>query len=366
MDRRTALKLIAGSTVISARGLAEATQQRPLGVALMGLGNYSTTELAPALQLTRFAKLLGIITGSPEKIPEWQKTYSIPDQNVYSYERLDEIANNPEIDIVYNVLPPGLHAEFSIRAAQAGKHVICEKPMAASVAECDAMIEAAKKAGVTLHIGYRLHWDPFHKRMMEVSAGKELGSLKTLDAAFSYRMTTTPPGHWQLSKKLGIAGQLYNLGTYPIQAALYVARENPIRVTATSHNSRPEMFKEVAEGYAWEFEFPSGLKSTGFASGREDRNELSAVAERGSYALDHKAYSYRGIGGHVNGARMDFPTINQQAHQIDGICQSIMNRTASLVPGEMGRRDTILLEAIMRAAETGKSVEIGDLGYPAA
>jgi len=368
INRRTALGLISGiggTAFAAGRGNAAEIPKKKLGVALVGLGSYSKGELAPALLKTKNATLTGIVTGSPEKIPKWQKEYAVPDANVYSYETFDKIAENKEIDIIYLVLPPGLHAEYCIRAAKAGKHVICEKPMAATAVECDAMIAAARDAGVSLHIGYRLHWDPHHQRMMEVAKMKELGELKSIETALAYHNSNPNPKNWKLSKKLGVAGELYNLGTYPLQAAIYISGENPIRLTAQSHNSRPEIFAEIAEGYDWEMEFPSGLIAKCMASAGKSGNFLNVTANAGKFELDQAAFGYRGIGGHVNGTRMDFPPVNQQALQIDGICEAIAKGEKGMVPGEMGRRDVAILEAIVKSAATHEPVELGDLGYGA-
>ena len=332
---------------------------------MVGLGSYSKGQLGPALLETKHCKLTVIVTGSPEKIPEWREKYGIAEKNVYNYENFDEIAGNKDIDIIYIVLPPGMHAEYSIRAAEAGKHVICEKPMAATVEECDAMIAAAEKAGVSLHLGYRLWWDPYHIRLMQVAETEEMGKLKSIDTGFGFNQRSPDPDNWTMTKKLGVAGQLYNLGTYPVQAALYIARENPVKVTATSHNSRPEIFTEIEEGYEWELEFPSGIKATGFASAKKQGNLAIGHAEEGDFGIDKQCYAYTGLQGFVGDEKMDFQHPNQQALQMDGICSAISKGEKSIVPREMGRRDIAILEAIIKSAESGETVELGDLGYPA-
>src|SRR5882762_11497745 len=141
-------------------------ENRKLGVALLGLGRYSTGQLGPALRETKLCYLAGVVTGHPEKGEKWAADYNLNKKNIYSYETFDRIADNKDIDIVYVVTPPALHPEFTIRAAKAGKHVISEKPMATSVADCDAMIAACQTAKVKLSIGYRLHFDPYLKELM--------------------------------------------------------------------------------------------------------------------------------------------------------------------------------------------------------
>ena len=134
-----------------ARNVAETGQPgRKLGIALVGLGGYSKGRLAPALQETQYCRLAGIVTGTPSKADEWMKQYNIPKANVYDYKTFDRIADNKDIDVVYVVLPNSMHEEYVVRAAQAGKHVICEKPMAIFPKACQNMIDACKKANKQL------------------------------------------------------------------------------------------------------------------------------------------------------------------------------------------------------------------------
>ena len=143
--------------------------KRKYGVALIGLGYYSTDVLAPALQETENCYLAGIVTGTPEKEKVWGEKYNLKPQNIYNYDNFDSIKDNEDIDYVYVVLPNSMHREFTIRAAEAGKHVLCEKPMALNSKECDEMIAACKKANKKLSIGYRLHYDLATKKIMEKS-----------------------------------------------------------------------------------------------------------------------------------------------------------------------------------------------------
>ena len=132
---------------------------KKLNIALCGLGNYALM-LASGIEISEYCHLAGIVTGSPEKALKWKAQYNIPDKNIYNYQNFDEIINNKDIDLVYVVLPNGLHKEFVIRSAKAGKHVITEKPMAISVADCDEMIKACNENNVQLAVGYRLHYEP--------------------------------------------------------------------------------------------------------------------------------------------------------------------------------------------------------------
>src|SRR5215217_2684998 len=159
---------------------------KKLGIALVGLGSYSTYQLAPALQQTQHCYLAGIVTGTPAKEKMWAAQYNIPASNIYNYQNFDRIADNKDIDIVYVVLPIALHKEFTIRAAQAGKHVICEKPMALNAQECRDMIYACKKANRMLSIGYRLHFEPYNLEMMRLGQQKVFGAVQAIDCANGY------------------------------------------------------------------------------------------------------------------------------------------------------------------------------------
>ena len=176
-------------------------KQRKVGVALVGLGYYSTDVLAPALQETETAYLAGIVTGTPSKEEIWIKKYGIPRKNVYNYENYDEIAENPDIDIIYVVLPNSMHKEYTIRAARAGKHVICEKPMALNADECREMIAACNENGVQLSIGYRMQFEPNTQEVMRLGQEKVFGTVRQISCGAAYREWRAD--HWKVKKAMG-------------------------------------------------------------------------------------------------------------------------------------------------------------------
>ncbi|MGH9971275.1 MAG: Gfo/Idh/MocA family protein [Pyrinomonadaceae bacterium] len=242
------------------RALAEAlaqNQHRKLGVALLGLGRYSANQLGPALRETKLCYLAGIVTGHPEKAEAWATTYNVNKKNIYNYENLDQIAHNPDIDIIYVVTPPALHPEFTIRAASAGKHVISEKPMATSVADCDRMIAACKAAKVKLAIGYRLHYDLYHKEMMRLAKEQDFGRFMRMrgDRGFVFGQRA-----WRIDKKLAGGGPMMDLGIYIVHGACMAANgEAPISVTAEEQpKTKPELFNEVEETIRWTMDFKNG------------------------------------------------------------------------------------------------------------
>ena len=220
-SRREIIKTLAlgGSALIfSPNVLLSATRQKKekLGIALVGLGYYSTDLLSPALQQTKKCFLAGIVTGTPSKAETWKERFKIPDKNIYNYQNFDQVANNPDIDVVYIVLPPSMHMEYVIRAANAGKHVWCEKPMAIKEKECQAMIDACKKNKKSLAIGYRLQHEPNTMEYRRIVNNKLLGNVKQLSDAAGYRDNRTD--HWKQKREMG-GGVLLDMGVYAIQGA---------------------------------------------------------------------------------------------------------------------------------------------------
>ncbi|WP_207423042.1 Gfo/Idh/MocA family protein [Desertivirga brevis] len=332
----------------------EQKAQDKLGIALVGLGQYSEGELAPALQETQHCYLAGIVTGTPDKADKWKKKYNIPDKNIYNYQNFDTIKDNPDIDVVYVVLPNALHAEYTIRAAKAGKHVICEKPMAITVEECDRMIAACKEVGKMLSIGYRLHFEPHNKEMMRLGQEKVFGAIKKLRADNG---TGSTEG-WRLDKELAGGGPLMEVGIYCVQGVRYTTGMEPIAVRAKEMpKTKPELFKEVEEALSWQMEFPGNIIAECKTSYSEDMNLLRADAEKGWFELS-PAYPYSGIKGETSKGKMEFEQVNQQARQMDDFAKAVKENRATPVPGEMGRQDVKILQAIYQAMRTGQRVEI--------
>lgn len=334
------------------------TQGRKLGVALLGLGRYATGELGPALRETKLCSLVGVITGTPAKAEKWATDYNLDQKNIYNYETMDRIADNPAIDIVYVVTPPGLHPEFTIRAARAGKHVISEKPMATSVADCDRMIAACKAARVQLGLGYRLHYDPYHREMLRIAKAKEFGRFKTMKGEFGFIMTQ--PEH-RTSKKLGGGGPLMDVGIYVVHGACMAAGSAPLYVTGHEEPKlNPQLFQEVEETINFTLEFPQGEKCEGMASFNRRANRLRLDGEKGWIDFN-PAFNYRGLKCETSRGPMNYPVIRQQAVQIDDFAECVLSGRKTTVPGELGRRDIKTLMAIYEAARTGKRVKVGVL-----
>lgn len=363
LSRRTVLKTIAlssGALALSPGLLlsAKKPQKSRLGVALVGLGYYSTDLLAPALQQTKHCHLAGIVTGTPSKAETWSKKYNIPDKNIYNYENFDDIANNPDIDVVYVVLPPSMHREYSIRAANAGKHVWCEKPMAITEQECQDMIDVCNKNKKSLAIGYRLQHEPNTQEYRRIVREKLLGEVKYINCAAGYRDNRT--NHWKQKKEMG-GGALYDMGVYPIQGARLGSNMEPIAVvSAETSTTRPEIYKNgLDETAVAKLEFPGGVFADIKTSFGENMNFLDIECEKGDIKMAPFS-AYAGVKGSSPLGEINHPYKIpwQQARQMDDDALAIMEGNPMLVPGEEGLRDIRIVEAIYKSAGSGKEVKL--------
>ena len=217
------------------------------------------------------------------------------------------------------------------------------------------MLAAATKANRQLSIGYRLHFDPFNKEMMRLGTQKVYGDLKKINGAFGFKATA---GQWRLSKQYAGGGPLMDVGIYVVQGMCYTSGMKPVSVTAVEGpKTDPERFKDVEQSLTWKFEFPGGLTGEGKASYDDYINFLAAEADKGKFEL-RPAFNYGGQKGSTPAGAMDFTPVNQQAKQMDAFALSLKNKTKSIVPGEMGKRDVKYLQAIYEAMRTGRKVSL--------
>jgi glucose-fructose oxidoreductase len=360
-SRRTFLKqagsLVAASTV-GFPSIWVPDRDRTIGVALCGLGNYSTGQLAPGLQRTEHCELRGIVTGSPEKISVWQRRHGIPDRNVYSYETLPDIANNDAIDVVYIVTPPGVHARDAIKAAEAGKHVWCEKPMAMDAEECQAIIDAADQNDVQLTVGYRLQHEPNNRTIMRYAEEATYGAVERVETGAGYSGAHPDPDDWRRDAELG-GGALYDMGVYPINAARYATGMEPVAVRGRTWSERDQMYSEVPEFATFTLEFPGGVVAKGETSFGKSTNYLDVTCTDGSYQL-RPFQTYSGVQGQTSdGTRLRPSGRDQQARQMDNDARAIKNGEAPVVPGEEGLADIRIVNAIMKSdRQDGARIEL--------
>ncbi len=358
VSRRRVLQslALASAAAVLPRGFAATPPKRRLGVALVGLGGYSRDLLAPALQLTRHCRLAGIVTGSPQKIPVWQKQYGIPDANVYGYDDLHRIADNPDIDVVYIVTPNHLHKALTLTAATAGKHVWCEKPMAQDAAQGEAMVRACRDNRVQLAIGYRMHHEPNTRRVMAMARERPFGRIVKLRADagwFGWRQGADDA--WRLDPARG-GGAMDDMGVYCVTAARDGTGREPVAVRAWDETVRRDIFRGVDETMRFTLEFPDDTVAECVTSFGRSLNTLHVDCERGWYELS-PFQSYAGnVGRASDGTRFtaqlgDAPRM--QAEQMDQDALAILQGTPLRAPGEEGVRDMRVLDAIFASARTG-------------
>lgn len=339
-------------TLLARPGRAEAAQ-KTLGIALVGLGRYSTNQLAPALKLTEHCRLMGVVTGDAAKGARWAQEHGFPAGNVWHYDTMREIAGHPDIDIVYVVTPPGLHAQHSIAVAEAGKHLICEKPMANTVAECDAILAACRKANVKHAVGYRLFWDPYHTELRRLAQAEDFGPFTKISGDRAFRINEW---RWRLDKKLAGGGPLMDIGVYLIQGACMAKDgKGPVAVSATElPKTRPDLSRDTEETIRWTMEWADGAVAEFSTSYQQNADWFRCEAPRGWVHFKSRAFGYVVNGPETSRGTLNYGApVNQQARQIDGFAKHLLGLEPNPVPGEMGRRDMVIIEGIYASAASG-------------
>jgi len=334
-------------------------QQGPiLRVAIMGLGSYGT-RVAEAMKDSKRAKLVGVISGTPSKIKDWQRKYSIPEKNCYNYENFDRIKDNPDIDAVYIITPNALHHDQCIRVAKAGKHVICEKPMAVNAKEGQEMVDACKKANVKLLIGYRMHFEPKTLEIIRLRNEGAFGKVLFFQGLCGFIIGD--PNQWRLNRQLAGGGAMMDIGIYAVNGSRYMIGEEPIYVTAQETKTNPEKFKEgVDETIQFQLGFPSGAVASclsTYAMNNLDRFFLNG--DKG-FAEMQPSTGYGPIQGRTNKGELNFPHVTHQTVQMDEMSDIILKGKKPIVPvdGEEGVKDMKIIDAIFLAVKTGKKVDL--------
>ena len=305
------------------------------------------------------AKLVGVISGTPSKIKNWQSKYNIPEKNCYNYENFDNIKNNPDIDAVYVITPNGLHKDQAIRVAKAGKHVICEKPMSVNAKDGQEMVDACKAANVKLLIGYRIHFEPKTLEIVRMRMDGEFGKVKFFQGLSGF--TIGDPNQWRLNKALSGGGSLMDIGIYAINGSRYMIGEEPIWVTAQETKIDTAKFKEgVDQTIQFQLGFPSGAVASCLST--YDMNNLDrffVTGEKG-YGLLNPSTGYGPIEGETHKGKLTHPHKTHQTVQMDEMAAIIFEGKKPVIPvdGEEGVRDMKVIDAIYEAIRTGKSTEI--------
>jgi len=329
-----------------------------LRVAIMGLGSYGT-RVAEAMRACTRAKLVGVISGTPSKITDWQSRYGIPAKNCYNYENFDNIKNNPDIDAVYVITPNGLHHDEVIRVAKAGKHVICEKPMAINAKEGQEMVDACKAAGVKLLVGYRMHFEPHTLEVIRMRNAGEFGKIKFFQGQCGF--TIGDPTQWRLNKQLSGGGSLMDIGIYAINGSRYMTGEDPIWVTAQETKTDPIKFKEgVDETIQFQFGFPSGAVASCLSTYAMNNLDRFFLDGEEGFAEMQPSTGYGPIRGRTHKGELNQPITTHQTVQMDEMSRIIFDGKQPIVPidGNEAVKDLKLIDAIYLACKTGRKVEV--------
>lgn len=369
-SRRVFLKQAAGTA--SAVGLSNKASRshtlmtwpsslkaKPLGFAVVGIGKLTKSEVIPAFRNTRQSKLTGLVSGDHKKALRWAADFGVPEKNIYNYQNYDEIVSNKDIDAVYIALPNNMHAEYTIRAARAGKHVLCEKPMANSVADCQEMIDACKQAKRKLMIAYRLQYEPNNLEAIRIARSGEVGTIRFIDAKLAFAIGD--PKQWRLKMDMAGGGPLVDIGIYCIQTANYLSGENPVQVTAHTWTTDTVKFRDVEEHITFSMQYPSGLTVNCFSSYSLGVNRYRALGPKGWIEMD-PAYSYRGLRLTVSMESVAEDRTresgDQFAREIDNFTEDIRIGRNPKASGEMGMHDIKIIKAIYEAARTGSTITI--------
>ncbi|KQV57710.1 glucose-fructose oxidoreductase [Caulobacter sp. Root343] len=363
MSKRTFLAagLAAGVAALPLRAGA-ADPNRKLGYAILGLGYYATRIIMPRFAECEQSRLVALVSGTPEKLKTFGEQYGIPESHRYSYETFDRIADNPDVDIVYIITPNSLHRTFTERAAKAGKHVMCEKPMAATAADCQAMIAACKAAGRKLMIGYRSRFQAHNIEAIKLVRDGALGPVRTIVADHGF--TIGDPKQWRLNKALAGGGSLMDIGIYSLNATRYLTGEEPVAVNAMESTDRSDpRFKEVEDIISFQLLFPSGATANCYSAYSANFNRYRVTGPKGFVEID-PATSYQGqsmrtqLGGPPT-PREPAPTkTNQFSAQLDHLSECILTGREPIVSGEEGLKDLRIIEAIYRSAREGRTVKL--------
>lgn len=361
-DRRTfskrlslgAMAGLAAGGYFSSTGTA--AEKKNLGVALVGLGKLATNQIAPALSKTKQCHLAAVVTGTPSKEKVWGEKYRLSSDHIYNYKNFDKIIGDATVDIVYVVLPNSMHEEFTIRAAKAGKHVLCEKPMANSSGECQRMIDACEAASRQLAVGYRCQFEPHHLACIDALRSQTLGKIQSIEAGFGFMIGD--PNQWRLRKELAGGGALMDVGIYAIQAARYLSGEEPISVTAQETKTDYAKFGEVDESMTWKLNFASGLVASGSTSYRTNGLNFAKVTTEKGYVALGPAFGYDGIEASTSRGVISAPAIDQFAAELDDFASCIQEGRTSRVSGSEGLKDLRIIEAIYRSSREGRTIPI--------
>jgi predicted dehydrogenase len=356
ITRRSVLVAGAASALTSCR-----LGDRGLGVAVVGLGGVATGQILPALRDTKHCHLAALVSSSADKLREEGAKYGISEDSLYTYDEFDRIAMNPSVDIVHIALPNALHAEYAIRAARAGKHVLCEKPLAASVAQAQAMIAASNAAGKYLAVAYRTHHSRHHEALRRLAREQTFGRLKCIRASIGFGIEDD----WRLDLSLAGGGVLLEQGVYAVNTARNLVGALPVEVFGHQFTTDPARYSEVEESVMWTMRFDGGEIAQCAASYSMPMNALWVGASRGMFELD-PAYSYGDVRGFSSAGAIAADSVNQFVEQADDFAFRIRNGVSlEGNSGDQGLVDLHIIDAVYKSIAAGEPVAVANVAASA-
>jgi predicted dehydrogenase len=334
---------------------------KKMGWAIVGLGSLAINQILPAFAKCEKSKAVAFVSGHRDKAEKLALRYGVSSKNIYNYQNYDTIRDNPEVDIIYIVLPNGMHAEYTIRGLQAGKHVLSEKPMANTPADCQAMIDAARKADRKLMVAYRCRYEPYNREAIRMAHEQEFGPTQVILADNGF--TIGNPNQWRLNKQLAGGGSLMDIGIYALNAARYLSGEEPTEINAFMYNAPGDpRFREVEETINFQLRFPSGILANCTSSyGYAWQSHYRVVGTTGWFEMD-PATVYSGL--RMRAFRknvleeIQLPVKDHFTLEMDHMSGCVMDNKEPLTPGEEGLRDITIMMGIYEAARSGKTVKL--------
>ena len=346
---------------------------RRLGWAVVGLGDFAINHMLPAIARSAHNRVTALVSGNAEKARRVAAAYGVAPASVYGYDAFDRLRDDAAVDVVYIVLPNALHAEYAVRAARAGKHVFCEKPMAVTSAECRRMIDACAQAGRKLMIAYRAPFEPHNADAIRRLRAGEAGAIRQVIADHGRPLEpSVPRDAWRAQAALAGGGSLYDIGIYSLNGARYLTGEEPVAIEATFRKPPGAPGPggapiDVEQGIAWTMRFPSGAIAHCTSSyDHATVKRIQVMGERASLDLS-PATEYEGNRLVIRTkAGREEPTLGESSAQftgeVDEFARAIReDREPRHGTGAEGLQDVRLMELVYEAARTGKTIEVTPL-----
>ncbi|KQP16714.1 Gfo/Idh/MocA family oxidoreductase [Methylobacterium sp. Leaf93] len=340
-------------------------REKHLGWAVVGLGDFAQAQILPAFQRARRSRAVALVSGNPEKAKSVADRYGIGPGGLYDYASMGKMADNADIAAVYIITPNSTHADLTIKALEAGKHVLCEKPMATSSAECRRMIDAAKAADRRLMIAYRVHWEPHNLRAKAMMDAGELGEVRFASSDHHRPLEPGKPrDQWRMLKAVAGGGSLVDIGIYGLNGVQWFFGESPSSVSASMHAPAGDSrFAEVEDVFTAQLVFPSGRRATVSSGYSADKKRIDLWGDKAVATLD-PGTAYQGNRLVIGNAKRADEILTAEGDavqftgEIDHLSQVIAEGGELRTPGEMGLRDVRLIEALYQAAATRRWVDL--------